>query len=266
MPQRQRTRPELADFLKYKRESIRPEMVGLNQTKRRRTPGLRREEVATLAGVGLTWYTWLEQGRDIGVSTQFLDQLAKTLQMNEAERRHLYLLTCMRSPLETGVTEQRVPESIQRIMDDFPADYLCYVLNLNWDVLAFNLRADQYFNFSKAPPYQCNFLWLLFSSTAVQVLFADWKLDASRLLASFRRDYALNKNNVQVQSMIEHLIQSSAEFNQMWHQHDIYPPCSGIRAFSINNSIEQFQYISLTFDQENHTRLIVYVPILGTSN
>ncbi|EOZ9140285.1 helix-turn-helix domain-containing protein, partial [Providencia stuartii] len=88
----QRMRPELAEFLKQKRESISPEEVGLPRTTRRRTPGLRREEVAALAGVGLTWYTWLEQGRDIGVSTQFLDNLSAALHLNSAERQHLYLL------------------------------------------------------------------------------------------------------------------------------------------------------------------------------
>ncbi|WP_259671934.1 helix-turn-helix transcriptional regulator [Providencia rettgeri] len=98
MKNRERNRPELADFLKQKRESVSPESVGLPRTTRRRTPGLRREEVAALAGVGLTWYTWLEQGREIGVSTQFLDNLSNALNLNTAERQHLYLLTHNREP------------------------------------------------------------------------------------------------------------------------------------------------------------------------
>ncbi|MDE9541863.1 helix-turn-helix domain-containing protein [Xenorhabdus bovienii] len=92
MTKLKRTRTELASFLRIKRESLNPESVGLPQIGRRRTPGLRREEVAALAGVGLTWYTWLEQGREIGVSAIFLDNLAKVLKLNAAERRHLYLL------------------------------------------------------------------------------------------------------------------------------------------------------------------------------
>ncbi|CDH02338.1 helix-turn-helix domain-containing protein [Xenorhabdus bovienii] len=95
-----RARPELEEFLRSKREKIQPEEVGLSAGKRRRTPGLRREEVAALAGVGLVWYTWLEQGREINVSTTFLDNLSNVLKLNESEKQHLYLLVQQRLPAE----------------------------------------------------------------------------------------------------------------------------------------------------------------------
>lgn len=259
--QRQRTRPELADFLRHKRESLSPTSVGLPATNRRRTPGLRREEVAALAGVGLTCYTWLEQGRDIGVSSQFLDRLAKVFQLNQAERRHLYLLTSMRHPLETGITEYQVPASIQRIMDDLPADYLCYVLNLHWDVLAFNSKADQYFGFSSTTGQARNFLWLLFADERYQQLLPDWKTEAYQLLSSFRRDYALNKHDPNIQAMIRELTQISSVFEQMWNRHEIYQPCSGIRQFAIQGVVQHYQYSSLTFDLDKHNRLIIYAPL-----
>ncbi|WP_204317458.1 helix-turn-helix domain-containing protein, partial [Serratia marcescens] len=81
-------------------------------------------------------YTWLEQGRDIGVSSQFLDNLATALHLNSAERQHLYLLSHMREPTETGIVEYQVPDTILKILADFPPEYICYVLNLHWDVLA----------------------------------------------------------------------------------------------------------------------------------
>src|SRR3546814_14447365 len=100
-----RTRPELAAFLLNRRERVSPADVGLPVSSRRRTPGLRREEVAALAGVGLAWYTWLEQGRDINVSATFLDNLSRVLNLDAAERRHLFLLVQQRLPAGPGDRE-----------------------------------------------------------------------------------------------------------------------------------------------------------------
>ena len=109
-----RTRQELAEFLRTRRERIAPETVGLPAGTRRRTKGLRREEVAALSGVGVTWYTWLEQGREIGVSATFLDNLARALQLDAAERRHLFLLAHQRPPVEPGRTWCQVPSLVDR--------------------------------------------------------------------------------------------------------------------------------------------------------
>ncbi len=263
MSENPRTRPELADFLRTKRESLTPECVGLPHTSRRRTPGLRREEVAALAGVGLTWYTWLEQGREIGVSTRFLDNLARTLRLNEAERQHLYLLAHQRAPEASGVTEHHVPPVITRMLDDFPDNYLCYVLNLHWDVLAYNEKADRYLHFSEAQPRMCNFLYLLFTDPRYQTRFTDWETDAQRLLASFRRDYARTKHDPNIQRMITALCQESAAFDTLWNKHEIYQPCNGIREIEFNGRRETYEYASLTFDIDKSNRLLVYTPVTG---
>ncbi|MBN6363493.1 MULTISPECIES: helix-turn-helix transcriptional regulator [Providencia] len=260
MKDRQRTRPELADFLKNKRESVSPEQLGLPRSTRRRTSGLRREEVAALAGVGLTWYTWLEQGRDIGVSNQFLDNLSKALLLNSAERQHLYLLTQNREPSATGQTEHHVPAAITRMINDFPSDYLCYVLNLHWDVLAFNALADKYFHFSSAEPYYCNFLYLLFMDERYQTRFPNWPLVTQQLLASFRRDYARTKNNPHIQKLVNTLSSKSDYFNTLWNKHEIYQPCTGIREISYQNCTQHYDYTSLTFDIDKGNRLLVYMP------
>ncbi|WBA55361.1 helix-turn-helix transcriptional regulator [Providencia sp. 21OH12SH02B-Prov] len=260
MKEKQRHRPELADFLRQKRESLSPESVGLPRTSRRRTPGLRREEVAALAGVGLTWYTWLEQGRDIGVSTQFLDNLSAALHLNSAERQHLYLLTHNREPIATAKTEHHVPSAISRLIADFPENYLCYVLNLHWDVLAYNPRADDYFHFSEAEPYYCNFLYLLFMDQRYQELFANWPLVAQQLLASFRRDYARTKNDPNIKKLIKILTEQSTLFSQLWNKHEIYQPCTGVRELVYQGKIADYDYSSLTFDIEKSNRLLVYIP------
>lgn len=127
----ERTRSELSEFLKSRRERITPQEVGLPAGTRRRTPGLRREEVAALAGVGLTWYTWLEQGREIRASSAFLDRLASTLKLDAAERRHLFLLAHQRLPVEPGKTRCDVPPILRDLMDDLP-HRPAYLLNLRW--------------------------------------------------------------------------------------------------------------------------------------
>ncbi|MEQ9511257.1 MAG: helix-turn-helix domain-containing protein, partial [Alloalcanivorax xenomutans] len=143
-PRLQRTRRELAAFLRARREAITPEQVGLADSGRRRTPGLRREEVATLAGVGVTWYTWLEQGREIGVSAPVLERIARVLKLDGAQRRHLFLLAQNRPPVEPGKTWCSVPPLVRRLMDDWP-HHPAYVLNLRWDVLAWNAAAQTLF-------------------------------------------------------------------------------------------------------------------------
>ncbi len=168
-----RTRTELGEFLRSRREQVTPEEVGLPVGKRRRTPGLRREEVAALAGVGLTWYTWLEQGRDIRASADFLDRLARTLKLDAIERRHLFLLAHQRLPAEPGKTWCSVPPLVHRLMNDLPTRP-AYVLNLRWDVLAWNHAAARLFGFSEHPPEQRNLLWLLFMDTATRALFDPW--------------------------------------------------------------------------------------------
>ncbi len=265
MINRQRSRPELADFLLTKRQSLSPESAGLPHTRRRRTPGLRREEVATLAGVGLTWYTWLEQGREIGVSIQFLDNLARALQLNSAERQHLYLLSHMREPASTSQTEHRVPRVIQRMLADLPADYLCYMLNLHWDVLAYNEKADRYFHFSDYDPQQRNFLYLLFMEPRYQQRLANWESVAQLLLASFRRDYARTKNDPNIQQLITNLNENSALFHELWNKHEIYQPCNGFRDMVFAGREEVYEYSSLTFDIEKSNRLLIYIPVNESS-
>ena len=110
----------------------------------------------------------------------------------------------------SGDTEHHVPPVITRMLDDFPDNYLCYVLNLHWDVLAYNEKADRYLHFSEAQPGMCNFLYLLFTDPHYQTRFTDWGTDAQRLLASFRRDYARTKHDPNIQRMITALCQESA--------------------------------------------------------
>lgn len=255
----QRTREELATFLRSRRERLLPSDVGLPSGARRRTSGLRREEVAALAGVGLTWYTWLEQGRDIGVSANFLDNLARVLKLDAAERRHLFLLAHERPPADVGKTWCEVPRLIHRLMDDLA---LCgrpaYVLNLRWDVLAYNRCANQLFNFDSYSNERRNLLWMLFTAPALRELFVGWETEAPRILSSFRRDYAVSNQQSDIQALVNELKKVSPDFNTWWQQHDVHAPCNGIRHLHVDGNSVAFEHTSLTIDADRHLRLVVY--------
>lgn len=253
-----RTRAELAAFLRAKREGLSPAEVGLPSGSRRRTPGLRREEVAALAGVGLTWYSWLEQGRDIGVSATFLDNLARALKLDAAERRHLFLLAHERPPVEPARTWCRVPPLVWRLMDDL-APHAAYVLNLRWDVLAFNRPAGDLFGFDNHPPEQRNLLWLLFTDPALRERFVDWQDQAPRMLSSFRRDYARATQEADIQMLVNELQKISPEFDVWWHRHEVHAPCGGVRHLRLEGGeVAAYEHTSLTIDADRHLRLVVY--------
>ena len=256
----QRTRDELAAFLRSRRERISPEQAGLPAGGRRRTPGLRREEVAALAGVGLTWYTWLEQGRDIGVSTAFLDSLCRVLKLDATERRHLYLLTYQRAPAEQAQTWCVVPPVIHRMMADMPLRP-AYVLNLRWDVLAWNSAADKVFDFTARPPEQRNLLWLLFTDERMRALLCPWQEQAIQLLCTFRRGFAHASAQSDVGELVRSLEKVSAEFKGWWHRNDIHGSSHGIRHLNIESvGRVPFEQATLTIDTNRHLHLVYYAP------
>jgi transcriptional regulator with XRE-family HTH domain len=253
-----RTRPELSEFLRSRRERLTPADVGLPAGSRRRTPGLRREEVAALAGVGLAWYTWLEQGREISVSTGFLDNLSRVLKLDAAERRHLFLLAQQRLPPEPATTWCVVPPLVHRLMGDLPKRP-AYILNLRWDVLAWNAAADLLFRFSIHPAHRRNLLWLLFADNDLRKLFDPWEEQAQQILSSFRRDFARSLQDPDIDMLIKSLEKTSPEFKKWWQEQDIHGPCQGIRHLNVKNiGRVTFEHTTLTIDEDRHLRLVYY--------
>ena len=143
-------RRELGTFLRSRRERVRPEEVGLRLTRRRRTPGLRREEVAQLAGVGVTWYTWLEQGRDINPSAQVLDAIARTLQFDRHERSHLFTLAGVATTTVADDCAKLCP-TVQPLIDQLEPFPAC-VLNARLDLIAFNQAYGSFFDRPRGDP------------------------------------------------------------------------------------------------------------------
>lgn len=254
----ERNRAELADFLRNRRERISPEEVGLPAGTRRRTPGLRREEVAALAGVGLSWYTWLEQGREIGVSAQFLENLSRTLKLDATERRYLFLLAHQRLPPEPGKTWCMVPPLVHRLMDDLPLRP-AYVLNLRWDVLSWNAAADKVFGFSTIPAERRNLLWLLFTAPSMRALLDPWDDQALQILSSFRRDFVRAAQDPDIGALVKDLEKIDTDFRTWWRQQDIHGPCQGIRYLRIDGIGQVvFDHTSLTIDVDRDLRLVYY--------
>lgn len=260
----ERTRSDLTEFLRSRRERLTPEDVGLPSGRRRRTPGLRREEVAALAGVGLTWYTWLEQGREIGVSADFLDNLARVLKLDAAERRHLFLLAHERPPAEPGKTFCTVPSLAARLVEDL-APHAAYIINLRWDVLAFNKPADRLFGFGGHDSGRRNLLRLLFTDPALCDAIVDWEMQAPAMLASFRRDFAAAREDADARALVAQLEASSPEFKHWWRNQDVHAPCTGTRQIRVDGAPVTFEHTSLTVDGGQHLRMVVYAKMPASS-
>ncbi|SRR5260221_5064428 len=167
MQERER-RQTLADFLRQRRARLSPSDVGLPSGIRRRTPGLRREEVAQLANIGISWYVWLEQGRDVHPSEQVLESLAQALRLTLNERRHLFLLARQPLPSPVSPSDESVSPALQQVLDNLdptPA----YVMGQRFDYLAWNKGADALFSISEASsPYARNLVWRLFTSQTMR--------------------------------------------------------------------------------------------------
>src|SRR5947207_4514400 len=183
-------RAELADFLKARRAALQPSDVGLPGGGRRRTPGLRREEVATLAGVGTTWYTWLEQGRDVRASLDVFEALSRALRLTPAERSHLITLGRGEEAPPPPPQPEYVSPTLRRLIQNLgpsPA----YLLGRRWDLLAWNDAYVAVFGDPmEFPPGKRNQVWMVFMDPGRRNLLTDWRQGARRLLARFRADYA----------------------------------------------------------------------------
>ncbi|WP_069160815.1 helix-turn-helix transcriptional regulator [Nocardia altamirensis] len=222
---RKARRAELGAFLKSRRAKISPDDVGLPPGPRRRTPGLRREEVAQLSGIGVTWYTWLEQGRPINVSVQVLDAVARTLALDEAERGHLYRLAEVPT-VPAPHANSALPEELQVILDHLeplPAA----VLSARYDVLAYNV------------PYQslCPAFLTAERNVARRVFLMpqccntykhSWD-DLRRMVAYLRGAYAKNLDDPSWQQFIDELCSESADFAALWARNDVAVPASRVK-------------------------------------
>ncbi|WP_406047683.1 helix-turn-helix transcriptional regulator [Kribbella sp. NBC_00889] len=221
-------RRELGVFLRSRRERIQPEEVGLAPGGRRRTPGLRREEVALLAGVGVTWYTWLEQGRDINVSAQVLEAVANTLRLDRLERNHLYTLAGVQLGPARGECSV-LPASIQKMLDAV-SPYPALVLNSRYDILAFNdAYCDVVLDMRAIPVEERNMLWLTFVSQEWRCSFAESESMKHHMVAAYRAALAHHLGEPVWQDLTQRLLASSPLFAELWERYDVAAPSTRIK-------------------------------------
>jgi transcriptional regulator with XRE-family HTH domain len=218
-PPSEARRSELTDFLRTRRAQVTPQAVGLAANGRRRTPGLRREEVAQLAGVGLSWYTWLEQGRDIKPSAQVLDALARVLRLDTAERAHLFHLARVELPLPATGYAHEAPGELAEIvtaLEPNPA----YLIGPRTDVLAWNAGATAMLGEpTRAPDGRQNLLWWLF--TAADLRAEQRRETARNTLARFRAEHARRIGDPDFAALIEALEARSEQFRAWWPRHEV---------------------------------------------
>lgn len=262
MPRHPRTsaRLELADFLKTRRERLHPADVGLPTTARRRTPGLRREEIAHIAGVGVTWYTWLEQARDIGVSAHFLEQIARALRLDGEERAHLFVLAHNRPPPVDSRSSFGLTPSHQRILDTFEAP--AYIATAYLDVLAWNDALNAVFgDLSDVAAADRNMLWLMFAGPAHRATIPNWAEAARAMLARFRIEYGRNQNDDRFTTLIARLCGASREFSSWWPEHHVTIKPEGPKRFT-SPLVGEMELEQSTFllEEAIGTRLVVYAP------
>jgi transcriptional regulator with XRE-family HTH domain len=212
-------RKEFAAFLRSRRERIGPEEVGIRATERRRTPGLRREEVADLAAVGVTWYTWLEQGRPVRASAQVLQAIADALLLDPNERDYLFTLAEVALPAARP-QDREIPSflpALLRQLDPFPAA----VQNARWDVLAFNRGFDGLLGMGKVAPDERNALMLYFSDPDRRRRWVEWEENAPSLVSQFRTVMARHVTEPAWQQLLDQVREVSPVFDELWQQREV---------------------------------------------
>ncbi|QFZ84474.1 helix-turn-helix domain-containing protein [Variovorax paradoxus] len=253
-----RTKNELSEFLTRHRRKLTPADVGLPSQGRRRTPGLRREEVAVMAGVGLTWYTWFEQGREIQVSQKFLLGVAHALKLDDAECSHLFLLAHKRPPPPEAHQQVSVTPHIQQLMDDLPIRP-AYVCNLRWDVVAWNAAAEGLFGFSTREREVRNLLRMVFADPELRRRLPAWRDDAPRLLAQFRYDFAIAPDDPAMSGLVADLKELSPDFRRWWDTPDSATARRGLGCVRMTDTGPlDFHHETLVVDEHRHLRMVVY--------
>lgn len=256
-----RPREQLNDFLRTRRARLTPTDVGLASTGRRRTPGLRREEVAALAGVGVSWYTWLEQGRDITVSAAVLDAICRALRMAEPERVHLYLLAGLNPPPPGGPEGSAVAPELLNLLDAWlprPA----MLQDRYWNLLAVNDATRNVFGYNDTDH---NCLVTFFTNTRYRGMYAHWAAVAPGVVAAFRADAARFPGDPEFRRVVDELSAGSPDFVELWQRHDVGPHLQAVKAVhhpEVGDLV--FDKTTLAVADRPDWNLVLYNPRPGT--
>jgi transcriptional regulator with XRE-family HTH domain len=248
----------LGRFLKDRRARLDPKSFGFSAT-RRRTPGLRREEVAQRANVSATWYTWLEQGRGGAPSADVLDRLARALDLNPVEREHLYLLAQQRPPQVRYRAAPTVTPRLQRLLDMLEVSP-AQLRTPTWDVIAWNRAAAAVLtDFGALPPEERNIPRLIFSKSRARM--PNWESDARLVVAALRADAARAGASEAITALVADLSARSPDFARMWQENDVGSHGEGTKILDHPSAGRlALEYSSFAVDSQPELTLVVYNP------
>ncbi|MFI9255131.1 helix-turn-helix transcriptional regulator [Streptomyces sp. NPDC053069] len=251
-------RRELGAFLRSRRERITPDQVGLPRTGRRRTPGLRREELALLAGISATWYTYLEQGRDIRASDHVLNALASALQLDRYERGHLLQLAGHAVAAEPEEPEPLAAEAaaVPLLLQPHPA----YIIGGTYDVLSYNQAADELFpHLTAAADRPANFARWVFLEPTARTVLVDWEREARGLLARLRTLAGRHPGDPRYSRLIDELKTGSPEVRAWWPQYDVQARHSGRKRLRRpGRGVINYAYTAFHLAEQPEQTLVIY--------
>lgn len=258
---------EMGEFIKACRNKIKPEKIGFSVGLRRRTPGLRREEVAQLAGIGLTWYTWLEQGRAINVSDAVLDSLSRVFSLTDEERSHLYALANKSLPQQVEVC-QTVNDRVINFLKKLDLLYCpAYITDCHWNLVKWNKYSTIVFgDFGRFPTYERNIVYMMFCNQDYMSLFEQWELHAKEILARFHATFARYIDDPWFSGFIQDMKNKSEKFAVWWELYDVNS-MSDIVKNLMHPTLGKltFDFVSLDILDNQNFKLLVYNPDNETS-
>jgi transcriptional regulator with XRE-family HTH domain len=253
----------LGTYLRDRRARLDPAALGF-PAQRRRTPGLRREEVAQRSNISPTWYTWLEQGRGGAPSADVLNRLAAGLMLTEPEREHLFMLGLGRPPEVRYTASDTVTPRLQRVLDAFEISP-AIVKTATWDVIAWNRAAATVLtDYALLPKRERNILRLIFSNTRVRAAQEDWESVARYVVGAFRADAARAGAGAEIGELVDELSQLSPEFAAMWRDNDVRAAGEGLkRLHHPALGLLELEFSAFAVDGRPDLGMVVYNPATG---
>ncbi|WP_144762793.1 helix-turn-helix transcriptional regulator [Curtobacterium sp. 9128] len=254
------THRELGAFLRSRRDRLTPQDVGLPTGGRRRTPGLRREEVALLAGVGVTWYTWLEQGRDIRPSAQVLRAVGRVLRLDDDEQAYLSILGGV-EPVGAAPAARRVDDGVIRLLDQLAPDP-AYVQDALFNLVAHNAPfARLVTDLDALAPAERNTMWLAFTDPAWRRAMPDWDDVTARMVAQLRSQTGSDRDQRERDDLVARLGAASPRFVELWERQDVLQPRTGHKVYdSPLVGRLRFDVVTTWLQPGRGLRLLVHLP------
>ena len=251
---------QLGTYLRNRRTRLDPAAFGFSGD-RRRTPGLRREEVAQRANISPTWYTWLEQGRGGAPSADVLDRIATGLMLTEAEREHLFMLGLGRPPEIRYKRVDGVTPRLQRVLDALEVSP-AIVKTATWDVVAWNRAAAVLLtDYAKLPREQRNILRLMFGNPRVRAAQEDWQSVARFVVGAFRADVARAGAGEDVTRLVHELSRASSEFDALWRDNEVVAHGEGLKRIRHPEAgLLELEFSAFAVDGRPELGMVVYNP------